>query len=142
MNHDRDDSLLDSFLDEVLGGQSPPDLAARILAASTAHVGDGDGSDLLDPCLEEVLGGHAPPDLTERILDALTAKPRDAAALSEESIAALCAVENSDPEPPPVLSGAYQVLPLAAGEGPSLVTARPVRDADAAWRRRLQPALA
>ena len=37
MNTDRDDTLLDACLDEVLAGRSPPDLTARIVQAHAAR---------------------------------------------------------------------------------------------------------
>jgi len=37
MNPERDDTLLDACLDEVLGGRTPPDLTARIVQAHAAR---------------------------------------------------------------------------------------------------------
>ncbi len=39
MNEDRDDPIIDSLLEETLGGQAPPDLRARILQTWTAQGG-------------------------------------------------------------------------------------------------------
>ena len=40
MNQDRDDSVLEACLDEVLGGRVPPDLTARILEAWAAQASE------------------------------------------------------------------------------------------------------
>src|SRR5215471_16378965 len=120
MNLDRDDGVLDACLDEILGGRLPPDLTARILAAWTAQLGDSAEPDVLDACLHEVLGGHAPPDLTVRILDAL---------------------ETGDPEPPPILSGAYQAVLAADSDAPSVMTSKPALASRFGERPMLQQAV-
>lgn len=64
MIDDRDDPLLDACLEEILSGQSPPDLTQRIVKAWSASTGqthaDGNGSPIPPPIQKENVPAEAP----------------------------------------------------------------------------------
>jgi Protein of unknown function (DUF1549)/Protein of unknown function (DUF1553) len=77
---------------------------------------------VLDACLEEILGGRTPPDLTARILEAIAARDGNRATpAGDEVLLPPHPAEISNPEPPPILSGAHRALQLAEGDGQGVV---------------------
>jgi hypothetical protein len=67
----RDESILDACLEELLGGPAPPDLTARILTRL-----EESESDILDGLLDETLGGITPPDVADQVLQVQQPVPR------------------------------------------------------------------